>query len=77
MKKVYSNPVFLLFVLALTFTWFSYLWWQDQQMQSLAKFNRESQSRQAVKVPSASTLPTPPGVPNVPLSNTAAVRMSQ
>ncbi len=61
MLNFLQKPLVLSIIMVVTFTWFSYLWWQDQKNRTMADFIH--QARTAQVLPNANTLPTPPGHP--------------
>ncbi len=70
MKNILRKPLVLTLIMIVTFTWFSYLWWQDQKEQNLAALVHEARTAQAL--PDATSLPTPPTPPGHPGAAAAA-----
>lgn len=72
MKKFFRYPIVLTLAMIITFTWFSYLWWQDQKMLMLSDFAKAQ--REIQTLPDISKLPTPPASPQ---ESAAAAGLSQ
>jgi hypothetical protein len=73
MRNFLQKPLVLTLVMIVTFTWFSYLWWQDQQEQRLTSLTPQAHTASAL--PDARSLPTPPANPGA--ASAAAVEAIQ